>query len=138
MAALVIGTAQREAMAALRARASAHPVHMPAVLEQLKTQEGRQAHMKRMAMLTVALPTAFMLTFSIDTGHPVGTCRHMSLSATRRGRAPTPAALWMVAEELGFVGGLNACTVWKEDIGDGAVAINVIQPVSVTAPERVA
>jgi hypothetical protein len=130
---IIIGQAQRDALAALRNKAAAAPIDMPPVLKQLETEAGKAAHFKRMAALTIDIPAAFAVTFSIETNHPGGTMRHMSMSSHRHGRMPIPEGVWMVAEELGFVGGLEACRVWKEDIGDGDIAINVVQPVRVTA-----
>jgi hypothetical protein len=39
----------------------------------------------------------------------------------------------MVAELLGFVGGLDRCVVWLEDIGRGDKAVNIAQPIGITA-----
>ena len=55
----------------------------------------------------------------------------MSMSSRRRGRAPTPEAVWMICEELGFVGSIQQCRVWLEDMQDGDKAVNVAQPVAV-------
>jgi hypothetical protein len=71
-----------------------------------------------------------MVTFSIETGHGSGVCRHLSMSSKRHGRTPTPEAVWLIAALLGFQGGLEACAIWEEGIGAGDVAINVIQPVA--------
>jgi hypothetical protein len=76
-------------------------------------------------------PWQFFVVFTIETGHPAGTCRHMSLSIRRKDRVPSPAAVWMVAEELGFSGGLLACSAWLERLSDGGIAINVAQPLAV-------
>ena len=82
-----------------------------------------------MAALTIYLPISYTVTFSVESGHPAGLCRHLSMSGARRsGKAPTPEAIWMVAELLGFQGTLKACTQWMEDIGDGDKAVNIIQP----------
>jgi hypothetical protein len=82
---------------------------------------------------SLRLPLDFMVTFSIETGHPVGTCRHMSMSSGKRGRVPSPAAAWMVAEALGFVGELDTCTVWMETLVPQGKAVNIVQPVSMAA-----
>jgi hypothetical protein len=74
--------------------------------------------------------------FSIETGHVVGACRHMSMSIVRVGRVPSQEAVWMVAEQLGFSGGLTACTAWPEKVSDGVTAINVVQPLSVRPEGR--
>jgi len=130
---LIIGQTQKDALQALRDRASAAPIDMPPVIKQLETEDGRAAHFKRMAALTIDLPVAFAVTFSIETGHPGGTMRHLSMSSHRHGRAPIPEVVWMVAEALGFVDSLEACRVWAEDIGNGDRAINVVQPLRLMA-----
>jgi hypothetical protein len=131
--ALILGQSQRDALRQLREHAAAEPVDVRAVLELCKSAEGRAAHLERMKAFSVPIPTAFMVTFSIETGQPAGLCRHMSMSSLRHGRAPTPDAVWMICEELGFAGALDHCTVWPEDIGQGDKAINVVQPIAVTS-----
>ena len=138
---LIIGQTQRELLRHLRHLAAAAPVDMRALVELVKSPEGKASHMERMNNLSCAIPAAFLVTFSIETGHPCGACRHMSMSSGRQGRSPTPDAVWMVAEELGFVGGLEACQVWMEDLQRGpqrrkdrAWAINIVQPISTVGP----
>jgi hypothetical protein len=133
---LIVGQTQKAMLLALREEAAENPIDMPALITRIKTPDGKAAHMRQMNSQTVEIPLAYLATFSIEVGHPVGTCRHMSLSSRLRGRTPTPEAVWMIAEELGFAGGLAACKVWPEDLqrdDHRAVAINVLQPVAVTA-----
>ncbi len=131
---LIIGQAQKDALRALRELAAAEPIDMLPVLVQIKTPDGLKRHLARMERFTIDLPAAFAVTFSIELNHPAGTMRHMSMSSARYGKLPHPVGLWMVAEELGFAGGLESCTLWKEDIGDGYKAINVVQPVATSPP----
>jgi hypothetical protein len=128
---LVIGTEQREALALLRGRASENPVDIVALLQNIRTPEGKKRHKAQMNTQSLFLPTDFLVTFSIETGHGAGTCRHMSMSVGRPDRVPHPAAVWMVAEELGFVGGLDQCMHYIEQLEGHGEAVNVIQPVSV-------
>jgi hypothetical protein len=130
---LIIGATQRAALAMLRARAAADPVDVRSLMSRLATPEGKRAHRDRMTALTVDIPAAYLVTFSIETGHPGGTARHMSMSINRGSRAPNQFAVWMVCAELGFVGDLDACTVWPEELqrgpdpGDRHIAVNVVQ-----------
>lgn len=133
---LIIGAQERASLAMLREQAARAPVHMPALVEAMKTAQGSLKHRQQMQRQSLAIPTRYFLCFSIETGHGAGTCRHMSLSSTARGRVPTLEAVWMLAEELGFVGGLDTCSVWIEDLSDGGKAVNVVQPLSVTAPQE--
>jgi hypothetical protein len=129
----IIGPNERAALADLRDRAAIHPVDMPTLMKAIKTPAGKAAHMAQMNEQTVEIPINFLVTFSIENGHPSGTCRHMSMSSGAIGRAPTPGAAWMVAEELGFIGSLDYCHVYIEDLqrGDGRRhAINIVQPLS--------
>lgn len=128
---LIVGADERAALNALRDKAAAAPLDMQAVLRDIQTPDGMKRHMERMKAFTIPIPMAYDVTFSIETGHPGGTMRHMSMSVAKKGRAPVPEAIWMVAQELGFVGGLETCMTYPEEFGNGGVAINVIQPVRV-------
>jgi hypothetical protein len=131
---LIIGAAERQALQKLRERASASPVDMRGLGQKIATPDGKAAHMRQMTEQSVVLAFGWTVTFSIETGHPIGTARHMSLSS-RPGRIPLPAAAWMVATELGFVGDLDSCSVWPETLrGHGGTAINIVQPISVSDP----
>ena len=124
-----------EALHALRRLAATKPVDVRMLLQEIKTPLGEHMHLERMQKQTTVIygPWPFFVTFSIETGHPVGTCRHMSMSIKRGGRVPNRFAIWIVAEELGFVGGLKTCNVWPEELRDGGIAVNVVQPLAVNA-----
>jgi len=77
---------------------------------------------------SVELPFGFLVTLSIETGHPGGDARHMSLSSPRAGRLPVPEALMMVGHELGFVGDYKAWDrIWLEDLQGHGKAVNAVQ-----------
>jgi hypothetical protein len=126
----LIGPVEIEALHQLREMAAAHPVDMQKLVPQLKNKKGKRRHMDQMNRQSVMIPVEFLVTFSIETGHPAGTCRHMSMSSPAPGRVPLPEAIWMAAEELGFIGGLERCMVWLEDLTQGK-AVNVVQPLAV-------
>jgi hypothetical protein len=132
---LILTSEVVERLHRLRAFAARRPVDVTVVMEMMKSPGPRAAHKKQMTAQTVAIPGPwpFFVTFSIETNHPGGTMRHMSMSIMREGRVPHPAALWLVAAELGFSGGLASCQSWPENLSDGGAAINVVQPVSVGA-----
>lgn len=119
-------------LAALRDKAAAHPVNMHVVMAKMKTAQGKREHRSAMNKLSVPLPFGFMVTLSIETGHPCGTCRHMSMSSPAQDRVPAPEAVEMVMPALGFVGGIAACQVWLEDLSDGGKAVNLVQPIAAT------
>ncbi len=115
--------------------AAAAPFDVRGAIETVMTASGRTRYFDRMRAFTVSIPGPwiFQVTFSIETGHPAGTCRHMSMSIDRAGRVPHPEAVWMVAQTLGFAGGLNACASWPEATEDGYQAINLAQPLALGA-----
>jgi hypothetical protein len=124
---LLIATPEREALALLRGLASEHPVDMTGLEERLKDPVFKAAHMAQMTAQTIDIPAAYQVTFSIEHNHPGGTARHMSMSVQKRGRVPNQYAVWMVAEVLGFTGGLEDCVCWVEDLKGHGKAVNVVQ-----------
>jgi len=131
MTPLVIDDEGREQIKALVALANANPVDVIALQERIKVPASKEQHRAQMTRQTITLPLAFMVTFSIEDGHPCGRCRHMSMSVQREGRVPSPAGVWMVAQEFGFWGeGFKDCVgVWQEMLQGHGIAINVVQPV---------
>lgn len=135
MAAMVVNPEIRAALVDLRERASLLPIHMPDLVERLKSTEGKAHHRAAMTAQSVAVPVGYLVTFSVETGHPKGPMRHMSMSVDRAGKLPHPVAVWMICEELGFVGGLDECLVWLENLEQGQ-AVNVIQPIAMMTAGR--
>lgn len=136
----IVGPAEIAALQGLRDLAATAPVDMPPLMKAMKTADGNAAHMKQMTAQSIELPFGFVVTLSIETNHPDGTMRHMSMSSPVRGRVPSPEAIWMAAVHLGFIGGIEARRVWTEELGRSkgvtALAINLVQPVSVMAAQR--
>jgi hypothetical protein len=127
---LLIGLPEREALTQLRGLAAEHPVDMTHLLKRLKDPAQKAEHMAQMTRQSVAIPMDYLVTFSIELGHPCGTCRHMSMSVGKVGRVPNPQAVWMIAEILGFTGDLNECMTWQEELQGHGMAINVVQPIT--------
>lgn len=126
-AALVLGEQQQIDLARLRQRAMAEPIDVRAMMQQIETRDGLVQHLARMESYTIPLPPSFMVTFTIEIGHPAGTCRHMSLSSVRHAHVPMPEAR-MVAEVLGFAT-FERWAVWEDKLSNGNLAINVVQPI---------
>jgi hypothetical protein len=135
MAALLIGPDQIAALHDLRDRAAAAPVNMRGLGERLSTAEGKAAHVAQMTAQSIELPVGVLVCFSIETGHPCGTARHMSMSV--KGKLPPIPVAWMIAAELGFGGAedFSACTVWRENLAGHGEAINAVQPLDVQSSE---
>lgn len=129
---LILTPELRAAFGRLKELAGNHPVDVSTLLQRLQTPEGEAAHRAQMTAQSMLIPGPwpFLVTFSFEYGHPAGLCRHMSLSIERKGRVPSEAATWMVAEEFGFGGALSMCKVWPERLRGHGMAVNVVQPVS--------
>ncbi len=132
----LIGPDEIEALRQLRELAAANPVDMRELAPRLETVAGKAAHMRQMTAQSVLLPFGYMVTFSIETGYPIGTARHMSMSSPAAERVPLREAAWMAAEALGFTGTIEQCVTWPEQLQGHGVAINVVQPVAVTSREE--
>lgn len=133
MTALLLGAAELAALHELRELAARHPINAPALFKILQTARGERRHRAQMESQSLLVPFGFRVAFSVETGHPAGTVRHLSVSMTEPGRLPSPEAIWMIAEALGFAGGLEVCKLWPEQLSAGGTAINVAQPVSIAA-----
>lgn len=130
---LIIGEPERAALTKLRDLAAEKPVNMQGITERLKLPKAKAQHMKQMTAQTIDIPMDYQVTFSIETGHPAGACRHMSMSVGKKGRVPNQHAVWMVAELLGFVGSLEQCdAIWLEDLKGHGEAVNVVQAIMAT------
>jgi hypothetical protein len=75
------------------------------------------------------IPNGYRCVYTIEQLE-VGLCRHLSVSVmgTTSAVGPSPEALLMLMTAFGFIGGFESLTTMaKEDLGDGALAISVIQ-----------
>jgi hypothetical protein len=127
---LLIGTHERIELRRISLLAHSRPVDISTLTERLATPAGKAAHKERMNEQTIAIPLAYLVTYSIEINHPHGTARHMSMSVQRDERVPNGVAVWMVAVELGFTGSLEECTTWLEDLTGHGKAVNVVQYVT--------
>jgi hypothetical protein len=116
-------------LAALRAKAAREPYDVRPLLNMRPKSRLAKAHDKRMEGLTIKIdgPFVFWVTYSIETGHPCGAVRHMSMSIDRNERVPSIEAVWIIAEVLGFVGSIAECQVWPEELVN-KTAVNIAQP----------
>ena len=135
---LIISNTVKRKLGRLRAQANQRPIDVRVMMEEIKTPGGDHRHRSRISDQTVEIPGPwpFRVTFSIENGHPVGTCRHMSMSIRRENRVPSPEAVWIIAEELGFIGSLALCRTYPEDLEDNNKAINIVQPVALQLGNR--
>ena len=127
---LMIGPCESASLHALRKRANRHPVDASTLAARLATPDGKAKHRRQMTAQSVRIPLAYLVTFSIETGHPKGTFRHMSISVQREGRVPSPEGVWIVAQALGFTGTLDDCIAYLEKLEGHGDAVNVLQLVT--------
>lgn len=131
----LIGADERETLKKLREAAAASPVDVGGLKTKIASRAGMAAYVRQMTAQTVYLPFNYAVAFSIETGHPCGTARHMSMSSPVAGRLPRPEAVWMAAEALGFTGKIEDCAVWLEDLKGHGHAVNLAQPISAMSVE---
>jgi len=127
---LIITPHERAQIATLMELAQRQSVNMIEIMDRLERPLGKELHLAQMTAQTIFIPFAFMVTFSIETNHPCGTCRHLSMSSQREGRIPNEHAMLMLAQEFGFWGTLQDCQIWKEELLGHGIAINLIQPIA--------
>lgn len=124
---IVLNNEVRDQIKALVELAEACPVDMPTLMKRIDTADGKKQHMAQMTRQTIRIPMEYMVTFSIEHGHPCGTCRHLSLSGA--GGLPPEEAVWVLAKELGFWGHLrqDCAAIWPEELLGHGIAINIVQ-----------
>lgn len=107
---LAIGTEEKEKLAKLREYAK----HNIFSLEQLRLRESPGDNPNH----CVILPVDFRVVFSHEMQqHPLGLCRHLSVSVSREKRVPNEFSMEIIAQELGFRN--NFRTVFNEYIRGG-------------------
>jgi hypothetical protein len=125
----ILGPEQIEALVALKAHAEAHPTPLE-VLQALK--DGMPTPEELNKDFAIDIPVGIRVVFTMEQ-QPIGLCKHMSMSVALEGRLPSPIAVMLVMEHLGFVVPLKSLIglglVWEEAPGRGVVAINVVEPV---------
>jgi hypothetical protein len=126
----MIDTPQKRRLAELRSLAARHPVDGIALQNDIKTRLGRRRHKSHVTRQTIVLPDGFVVSFTIDIGHPSGPCRHLTISMERIGGMPTPQFVATIAEELGFIDGGAHLTV--EQMGPRSCVV-MIQPLAIHA-----
>jgi hypothetical protein len=132
LAPLVLTQPALKSLHDLAAQAAALPVDIQALVAKIATPDGKRAHKAQMSEQTVVIPGIwpFLVTYSEETGHPIGRARHMSLSIDRPGRVPSLHAVWLIAEILGFRDSLETCHLWIEDLEGHGKAVNVAQEIA--------
>lgn len=95
MSALIIGDAQRQQIAKLRALA-ADNVMDPAAMVNV-AQKDMAAYRQMMRTLSLEIPHGYIVTYSHER-QPFGLARHISISVGRPHKMPHPAAVDMILD----------------------------------------
>ena len=133
---LILGLADTTRLAELRAKGDDAPYDVRAEAAMQATPEGRERHNRRMTGLMVEV-LSHTVCYSVETGHPAGTCRNLSVALLPRRarlyrpqpimRPPLPAVVWGFALALGFRDG--PAEWWSYLARDRRIVVNVVQPV---------
>lgn len=125
---LILDDEVRTQIKALCQLAEANPVQADRLQEYLSVPENKEKHMAQMTRQTMIIPVGFMATFSIEKNHPIGDCRHITVSIQDDDALPPPPATWMIAKEFGFWGELTDCDgIWEERLRGHGLAIGLVQ-----------
>lgn len=125
---LVIGPAEFEQIAELRAVAAAMPLHAMGMVAASAQDEA--AFRDAMRTHAIFIPHGFAVVYTHEiqpNAPPPGLFHHISISVNTHGKLPSPEAVETILEAFGMQS-LNASDgVWIEDISQGEKAVNVLQ-----------
>jgi hypothetical protein len=90
---------------------------------------------------TVQIPMSYSATYTVEEHQPGIPFRHLSVSIIdgKPGRGPHPMVMDELMREFGFQCSREEAAGWLENLEDGRIAINVLEPLSGWAavePER--
>jgi hypothetical protein len=131
MIALLIGPAERLAIAKLKLTAAAIPLEPAQVLAAAETD---LSAVRRMMWdnYTIRLSEGIRVTYSHEH-QPCGLCHHISISVDRPGKVPAPPVVEMILQEFGMEPIADSLSVWFEDFGETNKAVNLLQLVKTEA-----
>lgn len=130
MTVLAIGPEEKEALRSLKEYAEANPMSMDDLLDIINGDIGNAGNF---AEFTRHIPFGYRVVYSIEQQIP-GDIRHLSVSCQKQ--APSPEAVELIMKEMGFEENSTGYTkTFTEDIGEGKIAINVVQLIS-GSPDR--
>ncbi len=124
---LIIGTAEREAIAALIGKAATRvtPIRQVMRIAQARLRSARNPLNDDMTLL---IPTGFQVTYTHEE-QPRCTCRHISISLVAApDRGPHPAAVQMLLDEFGFKNRLEELPFYVTQDDGGTTIIDVLEP----------
>jgi len=120
MSVLVLGPEEKEILKGLKEYAESHPMSMDDMLDIINGDSGAAGDFDE---FTRDIPVGYRVVFSVEQQVP-GDIRHISISC--EGPTPSPEAVELILEEMGFEIS-DPTQIFMEDIGEGQIAINVLQ-----------
>lgn len=134
MRALVIGEAQKQQIAELKAVAAANP--MDAVRSKQTADKDMDAYRDMMRTLSIDLPVGYHVTYTHEVQPEAPTpsklCHHISISVDRPNKMPSVQSVEMILEEFGLRPMQQSHGVWIENIDRWFKAINIVQLLETT------
>lgn len=121
MSVLVLGPEEKESLKTLREYAETHPMTMDDLLDIINGDRGSAGDFPE---FTRNIPVGYRVVFSVEQ-QVSGDIRHLSISYDKD--IPPLEAVELIMGEMGFEDLPDFTRVHIEDIGDGQVAINVLQ-----------
>jgi hypothetical protein len=142
MPVLIIGTTEREKIAAAIAYAKAHPIPIDTVRAGAVTNTSllklsdRKPGFERPPSQHVLFPGGYRAAFSVEQ-QPAGFCTHLSISVfgrSKKGLMPSLEAVKMIAEE--FAVPFPPDRGWNEEFDPGEYAVNLLSLYQPTPESR--
>ena len=130
MPALIIGEAQRQQIAELKAVAAANP--QDPVSAGAAAARNMRAYRDMMATLSVELPVGYVIAYSHEKQPTAGLCHHISISVRRAKKMPGTEAVAMILEAFGMRPMEKSDGLWIEDINPVTKALNIVQTIAQT------
>lgn len=139
--ALIINDEIVKQLLELKAKASQHPISWDILQKHAFADQGKRKvelsdrvvppdKSDRPASFTLDIPQGYTVALTYEE-QPVGLLAHVSVSVETEGRAPSPEAMKMITDALGYEAWDK---VWLEEFRPGHYAVNVISIVEI-APE---
>lgn len=130
MRVLVIGENEQAELQRIRQYAEANPYDLEAMVDRGR---GKRMTPGELSVYRCYIPVGFKVVFTIED-HPQHTgktlrMRHLSVSVTGFNKLPSPEAVQMIMDELGFIRPIVECHVDIEKF-TGGQAITVIEPLT--------
>jgi len=127
--ALIIGEAERAAIAALIEKAAAAPTPFETIKKLAEARERIGVFNPLHEEFTIEIPQGFRVTYTHEYQRADVVCRHMSVSLRSENRAaPSLAAFQMVMEAFGFVSRFPKLPMWLEKMDDGTPIVSAVEP----------